>query len=91
MPGFGLWPVKPVLLQLFLPQTESVTFPVQNLDLVSMTIPKHKQLAAHGLLAQDTFYQNRQSTTPLAKIHRLKVQINIGHCQAGAQHQDDSR
>lgn len=80
-------PFETLLFQTFLPQRESVLFPVQYLEFVAATIDKHEHCGLKGFEFKRLFDQQREPLDGLSKIDRFNTQIDRWKPRIGAHHE----
>jgi len=64
------------LFQTLLPQAITVSFPVEDFDLVTLAVAEHEQLFREWIQLKRAFYQDRQTIYPFAEVDHIPAHIN---------------
>jgi len=85
LPGLG--PAKTMLLQSFLPQAETITVPLQNLDHIEPTVTKYKQMSRKRVQLHLILNQHGKPVYGFSHIGDARSKI---HLRIGWSHYDDN-
>src|SRR5690554_3726606 len=75
-------PGKALLFQALLPQTKTITMPIQRLDLVATSIHKHKQGITERIHRELLLDDAGQTINLLSEVHRCPAQIHRANAAA---------
>ena len=86
--GRLLRPAETMLLQALVPETKTITVPVQNFERITLAVAEDEKVPGEGVQGQEALNRYAQSVDPGPHVRNSRGEIDLG--RGHPQHRDSS-